>query len=44
MWPYAQVKLHKLEQIIDHYEPRVEELGDNVVDLASERIIRRVWP
>ena len=44
LWPFSQVKLHKLEQIIDHYEPRVEELGDNVVDLASERIIRRVWP
>ena len=44
IWPFSQVKLHKLEQIIDHYEPRVEELGDNVVDLASERMIRRVWP
>ena len=33
IWPYAQVKLHKLEQIIDHYEPRAQELGDNVVDL-----------
>ena len=44
MWPYAQVKLHKLEQIIDHYEPRAQELGDNVVDLESERIIRTVWP
>ena len=44
LWPFSQVKLHKLEQIIDHYEPRVEELGDNVVDLASERMIRRVWP
>ena len=44
LWPFSQDKLHKLEQIIDHYEPRVEELGDNVVDLASERIIRRVWP
>ena len=21
LWPYAQVKLHKIEQIIDHYEP-----------------------
>jgi hypothetical protein len=21
VWPYAQVKLHKLEQIIDHYAP-----------------------
>ena len=44
MWPYAQVKLHKIEQIIDHYEPRAQELGDNVVDLETERIIRRVWP
>jgi hypothetical protein len=44
MWPYAQIKLHKLEQIIDHYEPRAQELGDNVVDLESERLIRRVWP
>ena len=21
LWPYAQTKLHKIEQIIDHYEP-----------------------
>ena len=41
MWPFAQVKLHKLEQIIDHYEPRAQELGDNVVDLETEREIRR---
>ena len=44
LWPYAQVKLHKLEEIINHYEPRAQELGDNVVDLENERIIRRVWP
>ena len=44
VWPYAQVKLHKLEQIIDHYEPRAQELGDNVVDLETERIVRRIWP
>ena len=44
MWPHAQVKLHKLEQIIDHYEPRVQEPGDNVVDLETERQIRRIWP
>jgi len=44
LWPYAIVKLHKLEQIIDHYEPRAQELGDNVVDLESERFIRTVWP
>ena len=41
LWPYAQVKLHKLEKIIDHYEPRAQELGDNVVDLETERQIRR---
>ena len=40
MWPHAQVKLHKLEQIIDHYEPRAQELGDNVVDFEAERQLR----
>ena len=42
MWPFAQVKLHKLESIIDHYEPRAQELGDNVVDLELERQIRKI--
>ena len=32
LWPYVVVKLHKIEQIIDHYEPI-----DNVVDLEEER-------
>tara|TARA_R100000963_G_scaffold30285_1_gene21558 strand:+ start:72 stop:518 length:447 start_codon:yes stop_codon:yes gene_type:complete len=41
LWPYAIVKLHKLEQIIDHYEPRAQELGDNIVDLATEREVRK---
>ena len=44
MWPYTQVKLHPLEQIIDHYEPDIQEMGDNVVDLAKERFIRTVYP
>ena len=44
IWPYAIVKLHKIEQIIDHYEPRAQELGDNVVDLETERQVRRIWP
>ena len=44
VWPYIQVKLHKVELIIDHYEPRAQELGDNVVDLETERNIRRIWP
>ena len=33
MWPFAQVKLHKLEQIIDHYEPEHSE--PNVVNLET---------
>ena len=41
LWPYTQVKLHKLEQIIDHYEPRAQELGDNVVDLEGYRNEKR---
>ena len=41
IWSEAKVKLHKLEQIIDHYEPRAQELGDNVVDLETERQIRQ---
>ena len=41
LWPYAQVKLHKIEQIIDHYEPDVQDLGDNIVDLELERESRK---
>ena len=37
MWPYAIVKLHKIEQIIDHYEPDIQELGDNIVELDKYR-------
>ena len=40
-WPYAIVKLHKIEQIIDHYEPDIQELGDNLIDLALERDKRK---
>ena len=42
IWPFIQIKLHKVEQIIDHYEPRAQELGDNVVDLETEREFRRI--
>ena len=35
MWPFAQVKLHKLEQIIDHYEPEYKD--PNVISLESYR-------
>ena len=44
LWPHAIVKLHKMEQIIDHYEPDIQDLGDNVVDLEKERFIRPQWP
>ena len=44
LWPHAKTKLHKIEQIIDHYEPDIQELGDNVVDLEKERFIRTQWP
>ena len=42
LWPYAQVKLHKMEQIIDHYDPYDKNMGENVVDLALEREIRKL--
>ena len=35
MWPFAQVKLHKLEQIIDHYDPEYKD--PNVVSLETYR-------
>ena len=41
LWPYAIVKLHKIEQIIDHYEPDIQGLDDNIVDLALERELRK---
>ena len=37
LWPFAIVKLHKIEQVIDHYEPDIQELGDNVVELDKFR-------
>jgi len=35
LWPYAQVKLHKIEQIIDHYDPQI--FDGNVVSLSQYR-------
>ena len=43
LWPHTVVKLHKIEQIIDHYEPDIQGLGDNIIDLEGERH-KRVWP
>jgi hypothetical protein len=42
LWAHTLVKLHKIEQIIDHYGPHIQELGDNVVDLALERENRKL--
>jgi len=39
IWPFAQVKLHKLEQIIDHYSPEVG--NENVVSLEDYRNEKR---
>ena len=39
IWPYAQVKLHKIEQIIDHYEPEYPDA--NVVSLEDYRNEKR---
>ena len=38
LWPFAQVKLHKIEQIIDHYEPDLQGLGENVVDFEHYKM------
>ena len=43
LWPHTVVKLHKIEQIIDHYEPDIQGLGDNIIDLEGERH-KRIWP
>ena len=32
-WPHTQTKLHKIEQIIDHYEPDEYLMNGKVVDL-----------
>ena len=35
IWPYANVKLDKIQQIIDHYNPKI--FNDKVVDLDTYR-------
>ena len=37
LWPHTTVKLHKIEQVIEHYEPDIQELNDNIISLALER-------
>ena len=41
LWPYVIIKLHKIEQIIAHYDPNIQELGDNVVELDTYRNEKR---
>ena len=33
LWPFTQTKLHKIEQIIDHYDPKI--FDGNVVSLSE---------
>ena len=33
LWPHVVVKLHDIEKVIDHYEPNIQSLDDNVVDM-----------
>ncbi len=40
IWPYVKTKLHKIEQIIDHYEGH-DGLPKNVVDLEEYRLTKR---
>jgi hypothetical protein len=39
--PYTTVKLHKIEQIIDYYQPDIQDLDDNVVELDKFR--NNIW-
>tara|TARA_R110002020_G_scaffold1036_1_gene5266 strand:+ start:840 stop:1271 length:432 start_codon:yes stop_codon:yes gene_type:complete len=41
IWPYSKTKLHKIEQIIDHYESYDGVDKTNVVDLENYRMTRR---
>ena len=34
LWPYATVKLAAIEKVIDHYEPMIQDLDNNVVDIS----------
>jgi len=42
LWPHVIVKLHAIEKVIDHYEPDIQDLGDNLIDLEMEREKRNV--
>ena len=42
LWPHTVVKLHDIEKVINHYEPDIQDLGDNLIDLEMEREKRNV--
>ena len=37
LWAHVNIKLHKIEQIIDYYEPDLQDIDDNVVELDKFR-------
>ena len=41
LWAHIITKLHKIEQIIDHYQPDIQDVNDNLVDLDLEREKRK---
>ena len=41
LWPHVLIKLHKIEQIIDYYDPHMQDLDDNVVELDTFR--NNIW-
>ena len=41
LWPYALIKMHRIEQIIDYYEPDLQDLNDNVIELDKFR--KNIW-
>jgi hypothetical protein len=42
LWPHTVVKLHDIEKVINHYEPHLQDLDDNIIDLALQREMRDV--
>ena len=42
LWPHTVVKLHDIEKVINHYEPDIQDLEDNVIDFALRREMRDV--
>ena len=41
LWASATVKLHMIEKVIDYYEPDIQDLDDNVVELDKFR--NNIW-